>query len=379
MRAGAARRPAGRRRKGRLGAALAGLLFVSCSPSSEPVVREVHWTLTREIGRGLFHHPGAPALGFNALAAGGGRVYLHDSQGTFPFYAVDAASHDVRGFGAWGRGPGEVAKGPPVVLSVADGRIFAHALLESKLVVFDQDLAVIEEYALGQDVPVPGAFYALSDTLGVYTSSHPSAEAASLARVYRLDAEAHAWRTALPVGDYAGLPELEPLRRNPTLLLGPLHADAGRIFWAHYYSSLRAGFAAHGAPLFLRSDPREVRIPAAKVRRTRDVTAGDPEKVVQGYVSLASDDRNLYALYSGVELTRARVLAARAGRGVEDLHLGEGRIVDVFEKADGSYRFSLTLPTWAVSLAVDGDRLYVVTRQDAPRLLVYEKPGILED
>ncbi|MGH7545971.1 MAG: hypothetical protein ACREKI_07305 [Gemmatimonadota bacterium] len=336
--------------------------------------------LTREIGRGLFVHPGATALGFNALAADGARVYLHDSQGAFPFYAVDAAAHDVRGFGAWGRGRGEIAKGLPVVLSVADGRIFAHALLESKLLVFGRDLALLEEYALGHDVPVPGAFHALSDTLGVYTSSNPTTEAASLARVYRLDARANSWKAVLPVGDYSDLPELEPLRRNPTLLLGPLHADrSGRIFWAHYYSSLRAGFAADGAPLFLRADPRHVRVPRADIRERRSVVAGDPERAAQGYLALASDDRNLYALYSGVELTRARVLAARAGRGADDLHLGEGRIVDVFEKADGSYRFSLTLPIWAASLAVDGRRLYVVTRHDAPRLLVYEKPRILDN
>lgn len=356
------------------------LVLAACSESRPPRFQEVDWRFLREVGRELFRRPGSPVLGFNALAAGDGRVYLYDSQGTFPFYAIDAESFEVRGFGAWGRGPGEIARGFPAVLSVTDGRIFAHALLESKLLVFSEDLALLDAYGPVHGLPTPGTFYAVSDTLGVFFSSDPSTEPVSLARAYRIGAADGISRMALTFGDYAERSELKPLRRNPMLALGPVHADrGGRIFWAHYYSSLRTGFAPDGAPLFLRFDPRGVRIPDAKMRQVRGVAAGDPERAVQSYLALASDDDHLYALYSGVELTREAVMAKRAERGGADLRLGEARIVDVFDKADGSYRLSLTLPIWVTNLAVDRRRLYAITLEGAPRLLVYEKPRIPVD
>ena len=370
--------PKGRRRGSRFAAALAVLMPTACSESSPPIVQEVEWRLQEEVGRGLFEQPGTPVLGFNALAAADDRIYLYDSQGAAPFYEIDTRSLEVRGFGAWGGGSGQITPGSPAVLSVTADRIFVHAILESKLLVFSRELTLLHELGPEHGLPSSGAFYAVHDTLGLFLRSDPYTRATSLARAYRIGG-AEIARTELTLGDYAEGTALKPLRRNPLLNLGPVHADrAGRTFWAHYYSSFRAGFAADGAPLFLRSDPRDEPVPAAKVRRNGGVAVGDPENAVQGYVSLASDDRHLYALYSGERLTRERVMAARTGRGVEGLRLGEGRIVDVFEKADGSYRFSLTLPVWATHLAVDGGRIYALVRQDAPRLAVYEKPRILD-
>lgn len=358
---------------------LVAFALASCSPSSPATFQEVEWRLLREVGRELFHSPAAAALGFNTLAAGNGRVYVYDSQGTFPFYAVDAETFDVRGFGAWGRGPGEIERGLPVVLSITNGHVFAYAPVESKLLVFSDDLALVEEYGPGHGLPSAGAFSAIDDTLAVFFGSYPSGEPTSLAHGYRIH-EGGISRVALAFGDYAALPDLEPLRRNPILGLGPVHADRdGRVFWAHYYSSLRAGFSSDGTPLFLRFDPRGVRIPDAKIHRAQGVIAGDPERAVQSYLALTSDDRNLYALYSGEKLTREAVMAQRAGRSNTDLRLGEGQVVDVFDKANGSYRFSLRLPVWATSLAADARRLYVITSQDEPRLLVYEKPAPLSN
>jgi hypothetical protein len=348
----------------------------SCSKPAGPVYREVEWTSIREVGRGVFSRPGTPVLGFNALVPAGRGVYLYDSQGDYPFYAVDTRTYEVRGFGAWGDGPGALRTGLPVMLSAAGERIFAYAPLQGKLLVFSQDLALVREYGPAQGVPGLGTFYVVAETLAVFFGADPREPADALARLYRLG-EAEIVPRPTRFGPYRDAPALEPLGRNPVLRPGPVHADStGAVYWAHYLSSLRARFELDGTVRFLRSDPRNVPVPVAEFRESHGVVTGDPERATQSYVALATDSRYLYAVHSGVEITREQALAGGAARA--ELRLGEGQVVDVFEKSDGGYRFSLRLPVWATNLVIVRDRWYLLVLEDEPRLVVYEAPAWAE-
>lgn len=83
---------------------VANLALVSCSEQPRTTLREVNLSFVREVGREVFNYPGTPVLGSNALALGDRRLYVYDSQGTVPFYALDLESFELRGFGAWGAG-----------------------------------------------------------------------------------------------------------------------------------------------------------------------------------------------------------------------------------------------------------------------------------
>lgn len=274
-----------------------------------------------------------------------------------------------------GGGPGEIQRGFPVILGVGDSTLFAHAPFDSKLLVFSQDLILQREENLATVLPSMGVFYAVADSLGIFVLSAPSADSTSFAQAYRIPRDGAPSRTSLTLGQYKELPQLEPFLRNPMLKVGALHTDGqGRVFWAHYYSSLRMGWSLDGTLLFIDFSPRRVEIPEAFIRERGGIEAGDPERATQSTLALTSDKHYLYALYSGEELTREKVMAHRSGVGKVDLRLGEGRMVDVFDKRDGSYRFSFELPVWTTNIAVDERYLYLLTIEGSPRLIVYAKP-----
>lgn len=350
---------------------------------SDPPVREsrredLTLSLVREIGADVFKYPGAPMLGFNAMALGGGRLYIHDSQGDVPFYVVDPVSFELKGFGAWGSGPGEIRPGFPVVLSFAGSRLYAHALFDAKLLVFDEAGSLAAEHAVGPAVRGMGSVHVVADTLALVLPMQPTDATGEFARLHRIDADRGLLVEGRPFGDDGELPGFEPLHANPMLKQGPVHVDpAGRIHWANYYSSLLATFESDGRSRRIGLEPWGVVPPAAEISMSGSVVAGDPERATQGAIALASDDRYLYRLYSGFELTRQEVMAYRAKQSQKELPLGEAQTVDVFDHSDGSYKFSFDLPVAATNIAVDDRFLYVLTIEGLPRLLVFEKPGPL--
>lgn len=362
------------------------VFLCACSEAHEPSVRKVELALVGEVGRGVFNRPGP--LSFEGMAIGRRGVYVYDSQGEVPFYLVERlsfeiqgstakASFKIQGFGSWGPGPGELQRGFPVTLRVVDSLLFVHAPFESKLLVYTEELTLHREENLAQALPGIGTLYPVADTLAVFLGWDLASDSTNFAQVVRITSEGLV-PTRRGLGEYQALPTLEPLRRNPMLKIGPVHVDAaGRFFWAHYYSSLRLGFSESGQLLFASSEPRRVPIPEAPVREAGGVIAGDPESAVQSYLALASDRRYLYGLYSGEVLTRDRVLAQRLGRSTEELRLGEGRLVDVFDPHGGHHRFSFELPEWAIAIAIDDEFLYLLTLEDEPQLLVYRKPAEL--
>ncbi len=68
-----------------------------------------------------------------------------------------------------------------------------------------------------------------------------------------------------------------------------------------------------------------------------------------------------------------KVVAFRTGK-LKELHLGEGKIVDVFQKKDSSYFLSFELPVFATSIYVDRDNLYITTAEATPCVMIFKKP-----
>jgi hypothetical protein len=361
------------------------LLFYSCSDDSnslKPHFRKISLTLSQTTGQEVLKYPGLPMMGYNTMIIDNdnNHLYFYDSQGEFPFYALDLGTLKLQGFGTWGGGPGELQRGVPVVISFIKSELIIYLPLEMRILIFTNNLEFKKETGAQNVFQPMSNFYLISDTLGVYISTFSRADALSFAQAYRVNLTgefSEFSQTSIRYGEYEKNPPLMPLKYNPMLKLGPIHRDReGKIYWAHYYSSLRMGFSVEGEPIFITFEPRKVQIPEAKIKDTGDVITGDPEKSTQSYLSLTSDDNYLYALYSGEELAQDKIIAYRTGKSNVEIHLGEGKTVDVFNKQNGFYQFSFELPVWATNIAVNEHSLFVTTIEDKPALLIFNKPEI---
>lgn len=359
------------------------LLFLGCSgdmvegggmPELEPV---------REVGVDVFNAPGTPMLGFNSMTHRGEYLYVYDSKGKSPFYAVHTDSFDLEPFGRWGEGPRELSqRGAPVVLSATEKKLCAFSSLTDELLIFDRR-GLQAEADLNVSAQIEGSsfLYAINETTGVVVPTAPAASDEEFARVHRFGLEGIS-EEGRPLGSYSDLPEeFKPLRSNPLLKIGPIASDRnGNVYWANYYSSLIAAFQPDGTPLYANLGLRGVQVPEAELREKEGVTMGDPEEATQSTLSLAFDGKYLYRLYSGDKISREDVKAYQRGN-VENL-LGHAQIVDVFwgfnEKSIKHHSFKLSVP--ALNLAVDEGHLYAITQKETPRLLVYEKvPALRTD
>lgn len=342
--------------------------------TTEPFVKKIDLALTHTIGEGILNCPGSEVMGHNTLTIDDDFLYLYDSKGKFPFYALDLKTLKLEGFGSWGKGPGEVSMGLPVIMSQTKENLFIYLPMEMRVLVFKkEDLKLLHDMKLSK-FQMFSAFYMIESQLGIYIDMGLATKVNNFAQAYQFDPAKNILKeTSTNYGEYNKYTQLIAFKDNPMLKKGPIHKDSeGNIYLANYYSSLIMGFTKEGRSIFFGFDPRSIQIPKTEIKKMGEIVAGDPERCTQSYLSLTSDEKNLYALFSGEEITTEKVLAYRMGKGKVELHLGEGRIVDVFNKKDGKYQYSFELPVLATGIAVKGNSLYVTTIDGEPRLLIFK-------
>lgn len=337
-------------------------------------MRKFDLALVKSLGEGVLNYPGLPVMGYNITAIDDSYFFVYDSKGKHPFYALDKKTLQLKGFGSWGQGPGEVLMNSPAVISRTGTKFFVYLPMQRKLMIFSKkDLKFLKEIKISLEM---GALYMVSDNEGIFINPF-SKEAQRLAERCSID-ESGKVSSAFKYAEYKRIsaPEigLDKLKKNPFLKQGPIHVDKeGNFYFAHYYSSLIIFFSKRGDKIIFQSSPREIEIPEAEVKERGGIISGDPERSIQSYLSLTSDERYLYVLFSGEEITMEKVIAFRTGKSKE-LNLGEGKIVDVFKKEDLSYVLSFELPVLATSIAVDNENLYATTVENEPCILIFKKP-----
>lgn len=334
-------------------------------------VKKIELCSVKKVGEGVLNYPGLPAMGYNISAIDESYFYIYDSKGKNPFYALDKKTLQLKGFGSWGQGPGEVLMGSPSVINSTGSKIFIFLPLQRKLVVFSNDLKFLKEIKPEAEM---GVLYMISDNEGVSVNLF-SME--SLAEKVKIDENGK----VLSVLKYYPFKKvltknqnMIKLGKNPLLKQGAIYFDKeGNFFFAHYYSSLIFKSSPIGDVFEYEFGPRNIEVPEAEVKERGGIISGDPERCIQSYLSLTSDGKYLYALFSGEEITMEKVIAFRTGKGKE-INLGEGKFVDVFRKEDLSYVLSFELPVLATSIAVDNENLYVTTAENEPCILIFKKP-----
>jgi hypothetical protein len=51
--------------------------------------------------------------------------------------------------------------------------------------------------------------------------------------------------------------------------------------------------------------------------------------------------------------------------------------LDVYDKQTGVYQFAVSLPAATRNFRITNDRVYLITLEDAPRVVAFEKPEML--
>lgn len=341
--------------------------------SSEIKLKRIEMNLLGKVGEGILNFPGSQMMGYNISAIDDDYFYLYDSKGNFPFYAIDKKSLKMKGFGKWGQGPGELGRGSFIYLSSGKSDIFVFIPFLNKILIFDKKNLEFKREVRVTNIETGSSIYMIENKDLIYMSFF-SEKDNSLMRRGIMEEDGKVDFLPIYYGEYKKFPKIKTLKDNPMLKRGPIHIDReGNIYFAHYYSSLRMGFSPKGDKIFFDFSPRNIEIPKAEIKNAGGVITGDPERCIQSYLSLFSDEKYLYALFSGEEITMEKIIAFKTGKQKE-LHLGEGKILDVFIKKDGSYLFSFELPFFANSIAVDKNNFYFTSIEDEPSVLIYKKP-----
>lgn len=341
--------------------------------SSKIVLKKFNLPLKGKVGEGILNYPGTPVFGYNISVGDDNFFYFYDSKGKYPFYALEKKSLKLKEFGSWGQGPGEIPQSAFVILSIDSSNIYVHLPFLMKILIFGKDLNFLKEIK-GKPLELGSIFYIVGEREGIYVSSLLN-DSGRFGERFRIDESLSISPVSINYGEYGKLKSIEPLGKNPMLKKGPIHVDSkGNIYFAHYYSSLIMGFYPDGRNIFINFSPRNIEIPEADLKAKGGIITGDPEKSIQSYLSLSSDDKYLYGLFSGEEISMEKIIAFRTGK-LKELHLGEGKFVDVFERKDCKYLLSFELPVFATSIHVDKDYLYITTSGDSPCVMIFKKPN----
>ncbi len=338
------------------------------------VERKVVLALSGTIGKGSLNNPGPEMMGWNSICIDKKNLYLYDSKGKFPFYAMDLYRMELIGFGSWGSGPGEINMGLPIIMSQSEKYLFVYIPFEMRLLIYDKKEFKIKDEIKIPEFQVGSPFYMVNDDFGIYVDMGLEKISDAFAISYRLEGKKFK-KTRLKFAPYYILPtQFGIFKKNQTLKKGVFHIDSdGNIYFASYLSSLIMGFNFEKVgmmKMYIKDEPRKIPLPNVQIEKKGGIVTADPEKFTQCYLSLTSDDKNLYALFSGEKMSLEKIMAYRMGKE-ERIHLGEGKIVDVFEKKTGKYLFSFELPIFAVGIAINREKLYLVTIENEPAILVY--------
>ncbi len=212
--------------------------------SQKPFFKKIKLTLSHTIGKGVLNYPGLEVMGHNTLVIDDGSLYLYDSKGQFPFYALDSKTMKLKGFGSWGEGPGEVTKGLPVILSHTKEDLFIYLPLGMRLLIFKKSNLEFQHEIKIPQFQFGSTFYMINDELGIYVNMGLETKGITFAQAYQLDSVKKILKEAsINYAEYKKFPQLNRLKDNPMLKKGPLHKDSeGNIYFANYYSSLIMGF-----------------------------------------------------------------------------------------------------------------------------------------
>lgn len=331
------------------------------------------------IGEDIFTKIGLEMLGYNTFVLDSSDLYLYDAMGEYPLYFVNINSGEIKGFGSWGSGPGELQKNLPVVCSLTEKKLFIYSPLTMKLIIFDRNTLSFQQEVKTSNLSVGSVLYLFTEEEGIYIDMgmHNKLSVKYLGQKIKIDNDGLKFISSF-FGKISDIKPLKAIEQNPMLKKGPVCRDnEGNVYFASYYSSLITGFNNNGKMRFINFNPRNIELPESKITIRDKIVIGDPSESTQCYLSLAVDQNNIYALFSGELITLDKIVAFR--KGEIDLPLGKGKIVDIFDKYNGQYKFSFEIPSYANGICVYSNKLVLIKNDPKPVIEIYEMKNLSDE
>lgn len=358
------------------------LVFITLLFCLNNVILSQHsWEQTGKFGKETLMNPGGiPVLSFNSfIMDNNGRLIVYDSQGLYPFYFINTEDGTLTGFGQWGSGPGEVARGTPKNISITNNRIIVHEYVERKIVIFSSGGSYINEIRLPAFLGPIGYLHIISGDLLLFRKDFysPNYESTGFAKLIEYSEDGRMTDTDTYIINYNENPDLRPIMKNATLKTGPIFSDRnGYIYVGTLYSSLVLCVREDGTTVFKTYEPQNAHIPNVEIEITESIMSGEPEESIHYSISFDADDNYLYVLHSGRKYKREEIISALQTGGTYDLRIGEGKTLLIYNKKTGEFLNSLKLPVWASNFVVDDKHIYLLVMDKDPYIVQYLKPII---
>lgn len=323
------------------------------------IIKEVDWTIDNEISNDIYY-PMQITICNNVLL-------LSDSEGDFPFKRHSMDFEYLGTLGAWGQGPGEIVK-PSWIIGCNNDIVYTYSFMNRSVSMFLTDgryIGNIDKSLTHQ------SFYChvIDNTLIlVNTSFNPYAIGVSLNEMYDI----LSGHDTIVYGDANDVSELLTVSRNRNILLknSIISSDGENVYAAFRYGSLLLGFTKEGRLLFNTLHPFNVDIPEYSGGEYLG-SAPPINKYPEAYVAIDVDDRYIYTIFSGAELSSRDVIT---GRKTHKIH--QGQLLSIHDKRTGEYKYTVELPFLIGDIAVSDDSIYAISTHPEIRLLKFEKPDI---
>ncbi|RMG68348.1 MAG: hypothetical protein D6715_02520 [Calditrichaeota bacterium] len=328
---------------------------------SEPHWQEVQLKPVAKLGKDLLMDPQQLVLGSR------GEILVYDAGAEAPVLHLAANGTLINRIGGWGKGPGEISpRFVGVIAGYRDGHVDLFSLSQLKVLRFQEDGKWIADISLA-GTQMAGA---------VVCGKQVFLRLLSPEQFMRIDRLSGTHQTevvkAVSIQQLAeAAPELARVAKNPLLNQGPTICDSsGNVYCSFIYSSLLLGFRPDGKLFFINNLPEAIELPEFKRYSEKyDFTSPPINQFPVVSVALAVDDRYLYRLYVGFRTDQAKM----NGRKLSELS-NEGTVLDVYDRANGTYMFSAHLPRAAKSIAIGDGKLYLLSTDPDIGIFVYQIP-----
>jgi len=357
------------------------LVLIITSQINNVLLSQDVWVEIARFGEGTFMNPGGfPIVSFNSIITDNhGKIFVYDSQGTYPLYIVNTVDKSITGFGEWGNGPGELARGTPKGFSQTEKRIYVFEYIERKVTIFNYEGVYINNFVLPAFLGPIGYAHVISDNSMLYRIDFypPNVKSSGFVKLLEYSEDGRINDINAYLVRYDEHPDLKPIINNATLKSGPISSDRdGFIYIANMYSSLILCINQDGETVFKTYEPYDARIPNVPLQAQGTIISGEPDKATHYSLSIDTDDKYLYALHSGIEYRSDDIAKALQIGDTDNLRVGEGNTLLIYDKRSGEYIDSIELPVWTSNIVVDDEYIYFLVLERDPYIVQYLKPII---
>ena len=327
--------------------------------SSRQKIVSVQFKLLKKITSKYLNNP------FDLFVDSSQNIFVADQSSNYPILALDYRGNLKNGIGKRGRGPGEMEK-LYYILGAHQNTISILNLTQLKIQTFNYTGTILFE----ENIP-----FSLNGTIKNNVIHLIDGGNSHLISTFKLKKENSQYQLVklweLPLKKFAQIESFLNISKNPLLKQGKIVSDANNtVFLAFSYSSLLLGISSHGEYLFHNWLPYNIKFPDfTKYGKQYQHTAPPVNEFPFVTIDLAVDSLYLYRVYIGFRTDKIKNPMALMKKD-----LGQGTILDVYNKSNGQYLFSTKLPIPAKALWVTTDKIYILTTYPEIGISIYEKP-----